>query len=101
MGVLARYVKAATEKKRYQIRYDNWLDTGELVASVLFAVNKVTVPPLVVDGVLVTGDGLGVQYYASGGLDGVDYIVTATMVTNTTPSQTKLDDVFFSIREPA
>lgn len=101
MGVLARYVKAASERKRYQIKYDNWLDTGELVASVVFSVNKVTVPPLVVDSVLNTGDNLGVQYYVSGGLDGTDYIVSATLTTNTIPSQIKFDDVFFSIREPA
>lgn len=101
MGVVAKYVKAASEKKRYQLRYDNWLDAGELVTEVVFAVNKATVPALVIDGIQVTPDGLGVQYYASGGVDGVDYIVTATMTTNTIPAQVKLDDVFFSIREPA
>lgn len=100
MGVVARYVKAASERKRYQFLYSNWLDTGELVQGVVFAINKVTVPPLVVDGVQVTPDGLGVQYYVSGGVDGVDYIVSLTMTTNTGP-QLKLDDVFFSIREPA
>ena len=100
MGVLARYVKAASERKRYQITYVNWLDTGEQVSVVTFAVNKVTVPPLVVDGVQNTGDGVGVQYYVSGGLDGADYIVTATLTTTTGP-QTKIDDVFISVREPA
>jgi hypothetical protein len=100
MGVLERYVKAAVERKRYQIKYDNWLDTGEQVTSVTFAVDKATTPPLVVDGVQNTPDGLGVQYYCSGGVDGVDYIVTATLITSTGP-QTKIDDVFFSIREPA
>lgn len=100
MGVLARYVKAASERKRYQIKYDNWLDTGETVVSVTFAINKTTSPPLVVDGILNTGDGLGVQYYVSGGLDGTDYIITATLTTTTGP-QIKIDDVFFSVREPA
>lgn len=100
MSVLARYVKASSERKRYQIRYDNWLDTGEAVVSVVFSVDRITVPPLVVDSVQNTGDNLGVQYYVSGGLDGSDYIVSATMTTNIGP-QTKLDDVFFSIREPA
>lgn len=100
MGVLARYVKAASERKRYQIKYDNWLDTGEGVTGVVFTIDKATVPPLVVDGIQVTPDGLGVQYYCGGGLDGVDYIVKATLTTNTGP-QTKIDDVFFSVREPA
>ena len=101
MGVLAKYVKAAAERKRYQIKYDNWLDTGEFVTGVVFDINKATTPALVVDGIQLTTDGLGVQYYVSGGLDGSDYIVTATMTTNSVPTQIKIDDVFFSIREPA
>lgn len=100
MGVLAKYVKAASERKRYQIKYDNWLDTGEAVQSVVFSVNKTTVPPLVVDGVMVTPDELGVQYYVGGGVDGTDYVVTATMTTTLGP-QTKLDEVFFSVRGTA
>ena len=100
MGVIAKYVKAASERKRYQIIYSNWLDIGEGVTSVVFSVDKVTVPPLVVDGVQVTADNLGVQYYVSGGLDGTTYVVTATMTTNSTESQIKIDDIFFSVREP-
>jgi len=99
-GVLARYVKAPAERKRYQIRYDNWLDTGEGVVSVVFSVDRVTTPPLVVDGVQVTGDALGAQYYVSGGVDGTDYEVTATLTTTLGP-QIKTDAIFFSIREPA
>lgn len=97
MGVLAKYIKTAAERKRYQISYANWLDTGEAVTSVAFGVNKVTLPPLVVDGVVNTPDGVGVQYYVSGGVDGVDYIVTATLTTNTGP-QIREDEVFFSVR---
>lgn len=97
---LKRYIKAAAERKRYQIDYSNWLDTGETVASVVFSIDKVTVPPLVVDGVANTPDGVGVQYYVSGGVDGTNYVVTATLTTSTGP-QTKLDDIFFSVREPA
>lgn len=99
MGVLAKYVKAASERKRYQIRYENWLDTGEYVSDVTFSVDKVTSPPLVVDEVQVMPDALGVQYYVSGGVDGANYIVSATLTTSTGP-QTKLDEVFFSVREP-
>lgn len=99
MGVLAKYVKAATERKRYQIKYTNWLDTGETVSSVVFSVDKVTVPPLVVDDVMYTPDGLGVQYYVSGGVNGADYVVTASLTTSIGP-QTKIDEVFFSVREP-
>jgi len=99
MGVLAKYVKAAVERKRYQLLYSNWLDTGEAVLNVVFTVAPVTVPPLVIDGVQVNADGVTVQYYASGGLDGTSYIAAATMTT--TQGQIKLDDVFFTVREPA
>jgi hypothetical protein len=99
MGVLAKYVKAAVERKRYQLLYSNWLDVGEAVLNVAFTVTPVTVPPLVVDGIVVNTDGVTVQYYASGGLDGTSYIAAAVMTT--TQGQIKLDDVFFAVREPA
>jgi len=97
MGVLAKYVKQPSERKRYQISYVNWLDTGEQVDSVSFAVDKITSPPLVIDGVQNTPDGVGVQYYASGGVNGTSYIVTATLDTNTGP-QVKEDEIYFSVR---
>lgn len=97
MDVLARYMKGPAERKRYQVRYDNWLDTGEAVQSVTFTIDKTTVPPLVVDGIQVTPDTLGVQYYVSGGLAGTDYVVTAQLTTNQGP-QIKTDLLFFSVR---
>src|SRR5689334_23155558 len=97
MGVLAKYVKQPSERKRYQISYVNWLDTGESVDSVFFTVDKTTVPPLVVDGVQNTPDGVGVQYYVSGGVDGTSYIVTAFLNTSTGP-QVKEDEIYFSVR---
>ena len=95
MTVLAKYVKQPSDRKRYQIRYDNWLDSGELVSDVTFSSPSVD---LVVDGVQVTADGLGVQYYVSGGVDGQNYTVTATLTTNNGP-QIREDEIFFSIRE--
>lgn len=97
MGVLAKYVKQPAERKRYQITYVNWLDTGEFVSNVVFTIDKVTIPPLVVDGVQVTPDNLGVQYYISGGVNGQAYVITATLNTNTGP-QVRLDEVYVSVR---
>lgn len=99
MGVIAKYVKSILERKRYWINYSNWLDTGETVSTVVFSVDKPTTPPLVVDGVQNTADGLSVQYYVSGGVDGVDYVVSALLTTS--QGQVKLDEVFVSVREPA
>lgn len=100
MGVLAKYVKQPGERKRYQITYVNWLDTGEAVFGVVFSIDKVTVPPLVVDDVMNTPDGKGVQYYVSGGLNNTQYVVTAVLETNNGP-QVKEDEIYFSIREQA
>lgn len=100
MGVLAKYVKQPSERKRYQINYENWLDTGEAVTGVIFTIDKATVPPLVIDDVMVTPNAKGVQYYASGGVDKQSYVVTATLTTNTGP-QVKEDEIYFAVREQA
>lgn len=98
MGVLAKYVKQPSERKRYQINYTNWLDTGEAVNDVAFSVDKVTTPPLVVDDIMVTPDGKGVQYYVEGGVNNTQYVVTAVLTTNNGP-QVKEDEIYFSVRE--
>lgn len=97
---LKKYVKAATDRKRAQIDYTDWLDTGELVLSVDFTVDGIpTSPPLVIDDIMVLPSGLGVQYYVSGGVDGVTYRVLANLTTNTGP-QMRLDEIIMTIREP-
>lgn len=97
---IAKYVKAASDRKRYQIDYTDWLDTGETVLSVAFTVeNNTALPVLVVDAILVLPSGLGVQYYMSGGVNGRTYRVLANLTTTTGPQQ-KLDEVFLTIREP-
>lgn len=98
---LKKYIKAAGERKRYQIDYINWLDTGELAVSVVPTVlNNTVATPLVVDGVQVLPTGLGVQYYVAGGVNGVTYEVMFTMTSNSSESQIKQDVNYFTIREP-
>lgn len=96
---LKKYVKAASERKRYSITYHEWLDTGELLSNVVFTVpvNNPTTP-LVVDDVAISPDGLYVQYYVSGGADGEQYEVVATATT--TGAQIKVDELLFVVREP-
>ena len=101
MGVpMGKYVKASTDRKRYQIDYTNWLDTGELVSSAVFSIpiNRLT-PLLVVNDVQVLPTGLGVQFYVSGGVDGITYRILSAITTNTGP-QNKLDEILITIREP-
>ena len=97
---LAKYVKASSDRKRYQIDYTDWLDVGESVSTVTFSIPTNTVTPvLVVDGIQVLPTGLGVQYYVSGGVSGVTYAILATLTTSTGP-QNKLDEILMTIREP-
>lgn len=97
---IAKYVKASSDRKRYQIDYTDWLDTGEAVSVVNFTIeNNLASPVLVVDDVMVLPSGLGVQYYVSGGVDGVTYRILADLTTTTGP-QLKLDEVLMTIREP-
>lgn len=97
---IAKYVKASTDRKRYQIDYTDWLDAGENVMAVMFTIElNATAPLLVVDDVQVLPTGLGVQYYVSGGVTGVTYRVLADLSTTVGPQQ-KRDELFFTIREP-
>lgn len=100
MSRIGKYTQTMTERKRYQIDYTNWLDTGEAVTGVVFAVvaNDVT-NPVVVDGVQVLPTTLGVQYYLSGGNDGKTYAISATLTTNMGP-QFREDEIIFSVKEP-
>lgn len=97
---IAKYVKASSDRKRYQIDYTDWLDTGEGVTSVTFTIDSNTASPvLVIDAVAVLPTALGVQYYVAGGVDGVTYRVLAHLTTTIGPQQ-KLDEILMTIREP-
>lgn len=97
---IAKYVKASSDRKRYQIDYSDWLDTGETVVSVVFTIeDNADAPALVVDDNMVLPTGLGVQYYVSGGVDGRTYRILADLTTSIGP-QEKLDEILVTIREP-
>jgi hypothetical protein len=95
---LDKYNKSPVERKRYSISYSEWLDTGEAVQSVAFTVRSNSViSPLVIDGIMVQPDAIGVQYYVSGGLDQTLYEVLAQMTT--VGGQIKEDEILFAVRE--
>lgn len=99
MSRIGKAVQAQNERKRYQIDYTDWLDTGEAVSTVTFAVlNNTPARPLVVDAVAVLPTFLGVQFYISGGLDNSTYEIVATLTTSQT--QVRMDAIIVSVREP-
>ena len=98
MSRIGKYVKAEGERKRYQIDYTDWLDTGEAVLSAVFTViNQSLTKPLVVDGIQVLPTALGIQYYISGGLDTTTYDVNVKITTTIGP-QYREDDILVTVR---
>lgn len=70
------------EKKRFSVSYSAWLDTGEVVSSITYAISPTTVTPLLIEASAVDGDGLGVTFYVSGGEDATEYQINTLMQTN-------------------
>lgn len=94
---LGKFTKAPAEKKRYTADYKNWLDTGELLSGVVYAVTPtggVTVPSS-----SIVGDGLIAAFFVDGGADGIDYTVKLTATTS--GGQIKEDTVIFAVKANA
>lgn len=96
---LAKYVKAEIDRKRYQIDYSDWLDTGETINNVVFSVtHNTSTSPLVIDDIAVLPSGQSVQYYISGGEDGLTYEINPTMTSDL--GQVREDELLMTIRNP-
>ena len=72
---LGTFRQTPQEKKRFSISYSAWLDTGEEVASITYAISPTTTVPLIIEGSALDGDGLGVTVYVSVGEDATEYRV--------------------------
>lgn len=92
---IGKFTKTPTERKRYQIDYTNWLDTGETVATRAFTVEPTG--SLVVDASLILTGNKAVSFFVNGGDDGETYKVVVTITTS--GGQTKEDLVYFSVRD--
>lgn len=94
---LGKYIKASTERKRYSIDYDNWLDTGELISSKTFSVDPVTSPALVIDASAFLPGNRSIAFFVNGGVDGKTYKVSVTVTTS--GGQVKEDLVQFQVKD--
>jgi hypothetical protein len=94
----ATYKKTPSEKKRYTVSYVDWLDNGETVASVMYAIDNDTVPPLMIEASAVQPDGMGVTFFVSGGINDEQYQLNILMETNV--GQRKEDWMTFVVEEP-
>lgn len=94
---LKKFNQDPNERKRYTIDYTSWLDDGETITLATFTPSPATTTPLVVNDNVITPDGLGVQFYVSGGEDKQLYEVVVTITTSGT--QIKEDVVQFNIKD--
>ena len=96
--ILGKYFKSPEERKRYSIRYTNWLDAGELLTDVTFEVTPVDADPVVIDGIAIETGETSVVFYATRGLDGKSY--KAIVTTTTSGGQDKQDTVQYTVKAP-
>jgi hypothetical protein len=96
--LLGKFFKTPDERKRYSIDYTDWLDTGELLATVTFEVTPVDLNPVAINGIAVQTDGKGVVFYAQAGVDGFSYKAIATATTS--GGQIKEDTVQYTVKAP-
>lgn len=94
---LGSFTKTPVERKRYTIDYNDWLDTGETLATSVFSVSPTTgTAPLQVDASLFSVDGKELMFFVNYGDDDVTYIVNVQVTTS--GGQTKQSQVVFAVR---
>jgi hypothetical protein len=94
---LGTFKQTSQEKKRYTVAYTDWLDEGEVVQSVVYAIDNTTDPELIVESSAVQVDGLGITFYVSGGLDEEEY--TLHILITTDAGQRKEDYIKFVVED--
>lgn len=50
---LSKFIQLVGEKKRYEIDYSDWLDTGEHISTVTLSADPTTTPALVGDTLII------------------------------------------------
>jgi len=97
MALLARYRHNSVEVKNYTIKYADWLEEGENLASVAFTLLPVTTPPLAIVGNVDPIENEVLMTVGDGGVDGETYDITVTVTTD--QSQVKRDCIEVSISD--
>lgn len=94
--ILGRYRQHPEDIRRRQLTYTDFLETGEIITSVVATVTPTTDTPFVVNNIIIDPAGDVFAYRASGGEAGQSYSVNFAVTTN---AQTKNDTVEFDIEE--
>lgn len=94
---LGKFTKTSVERKRYALDYSDWLDTGETVSSVTFAITPTGTSSLVVDANSISSAGTLVAFFVNYGVTGTTY--TLDIQITTSGGQIKEDQVLFTIKD--
>ena len=94
---LGRVVQQPNDVLRRLVNYSHWLESGERITSVTAAIDNATATPFVITNIVLGPDADRFAYYASGGEDGEDYVVTFTIQTSV--GQQREDEMLFGVRE--
>lgn len=91
---IGRFRKSPGDRKRYEINYEDWLNSGEAIVSV-FMHGDDPVDNFFVDGYVTDNAGKEVVFYVSGGVEGGEY--TVGVIVETSLGQIKEDTIEFKV----
>jgi hypothetical protein len=95
-SLIGRYTQSAGADRRRLVLANSWLETGETITSVTASVDN-SAGGFAIDRIVVGPDGDRFAYYASGGTEGEEYVVTFTVTTSA--GQTREDEVQIAVVE--
>jgi hypothetical protein len=93
--LLGKKTKAPSDRKKYIIDYDDWLDVAETASSMGYSVSP---SGPTIDGETIAVDGRSVSFFISGGTAGETYTVYPTITTSN--GQIKEDHILFVVVDP-
>jgi len=96
-SLIGRYTQSAAADRRRLVLAAQWLEEGEVISTVTASVDNVTSPALLVDRIVIGPDGDKFAYYASGGVEGEEYVITFTVTTSV--GQVREDEVQIAVVE--
>lgn len=91
---IGKFRKSPGDRKRYEVNYDDWLNSGETLVAVTLTGNNIA-DGFFVDGHVIDSEGKEVIFYVSGGVACQVYEVRITVRTSL--DQIKEDTIEFSV----
>lgn len=96
-SLIGRYTQSAGADRRRLFKANSWLQAGETITDVSVSIDNTTSPVFVIDRITLGPDGDRFAYYASGGVEGEEYVATFTITTSA--GQVREDEIQFAVVE--